>query len=309
MHALVSIIIPTYNRAYLIGETLDAVLAQTYQNWECLVVDDGSTDATKKIVAKYTRNDARFKYFVRPPHTPKGANACRNYGYEQSTGDHIQWFDSDDIMHPKKLELKVKYAIAQNADVVVDTHTTETNVVLPENPKVEVFTSADFYIDYTLGKRPVITNDVMVKRAVVGAHRFDENLHKAQEYEFFTRLFRQKLTYCFVNIPLTYYRVSDESISKSNSKGNPAQVESLIYLSKVLQKRHRNNPRIVAKAERQGRKTYKSLAQRRNLKMIFKHFNFFRKAHHTSVGVFALYLVYNVVTGRGFDRIKPKKAS
>jgi len=301
----VSIIIPTYNRAHLIGETLDSVLAQTYQNWECIVVDDGSTDATEKVLRDCIQKDTRFQYFIRPSTKPKGANACRNHGFEKSTGDYIQWFDSDDLMHPDKLKTKIRYALAEKADIIVDTHTTEREIILNDNPKVEVFESDDFYVDYILGEKPVITNDVMVKRLVIGSLRFDENLHKAQEYEFYTRLFEQKLLYCFMKIPLSYYREGQNSISKQTAKGNTNQVESLIYLSKTIKKRHNDNPLIIAKAERQGRKTYKNLAMRRNLKMIVKHFNFFRKVYNKSLVVFFLYVCYNFVTGRGFDNMKP----
>ncbi len=74
---LVSIIIPTYNRAHLIGETLDSVLAQTYTNWECIVVDDGSTDATDELMAKYCAKDARIRYYHRPDLHLSGGNGAR----------------------------------------------------------------------------------------------------------------------------------------------------------------------------------------------------------------------------------------
>ena len=64
--ALISIIIPTFNRAHLIGETLDSVLAQTYPNWECIIVDDGSTDTTDEVVGEYVKKDSRFLYHHRP---------------------------------------------------------------------------------------------------------------------------------------------------------------------------------------------------------------------------------------------------
>lgn len=79
---LVSIIIPTYNRAHLIGETLDSVMAQTYTNWECIVVDDGSTDNTAELLVVYCNKDNRFQYHHRPKDRPKGANAYRNYGID-----------------------------------------------------------------------------------------------------------------------------------------------------------------------------------------------------------------------------------
>src|SRR5690606_34265329 len=97
---LISIVIPTYNRAQFIAETLTSVKNQTYQNWECVVVDDGSTDNTIEIIQQFTASDDRFKLYSRPTNRPKGANACRNYGFEVSSGLYINWFDSDDIMAP-----------------------------------------------------------------------------------------------------------------------------------------------------------------------------------------------------------------
>jgi glycosyltransferase involved in cell wall biosynthesis len=79
---LVSVIIPTYNRAHLIGETLDSVLAQTYTNWECIIVDDGSSDNTDEFVGKYVKKDSRFKYYHRPEEHLPGGNGARNYGFK-----------------------------------------------------------------------------------------------------------------------------------------------------------------------------------------------------------------------------------
>src|SRR5690554_1580908 len=115
---LVSIIIPTFNRAHLIGETLDSVLAQTYHNWECIVVDDGSTDNTDEVMAEYMARDARFQYHHRPEDRLPGGNAARNYGFEVSKGEYIQWFDDDDVMKAKFLEIKINKFTQQNQFVI-----------------------------------------------------------------------------------------------------------------------------------------------------------------------------------------------
>ncbi len=107
MKPLISIIIPTYNRAHLIGETLDSIVTQTYTNWECIIVDDGSTDNSSEIIEDFIKKDSRFQYHNRPKNRLKGANACRNYGFKLSKGDYIKWFDSDDIMYPDFLEKQV----------------------------------------------------------------------------------------------------------------------------------------------------------------------------------------------------------
>jgi glycosyltransferase involved in cell wall biosynthesis len=101
---LVSIIIPTFNRAHLIGETLDSVLTQTYTNWECIVVDDGSTDEIARVMQTYVGMDTRIQYYPRPIELPKGGNVCRNFGFMLSKGDFIQWLDSDDLLDNNKLK-------------------------------------------------------------------------------------------------------------------------------------------------------------------------------------------------------------
>ncbi|WP_338733326.1 glycosyltransferase family 2 protein [Mangrovimonas cancribranchiae] len=305
-HPLVSIIIPTYNRAHLIGETLDSVLVQTYQNWECIVVDDGSTDNTEDVLKQYTQKDSRIKYLHRPQEHLPGGNGARNYGFKLSKGKYVQWFDSDDLMFKNMLEDKIQQAIKYQADIVVAKHTVQEQKALKkEELQPKVFNSAEFYIDYILGKYPMITNDVLIKREVVKEHRFDERLHKAQEFEFFSRLFQQKLTYCFLNKELVWYRTTADSISNRNGKHWIKKQESLIYLSKKLQSQYVTNQEIVAKAQRQGRKTYKNLILSKHLSVVFKHFQFFKTCHKKNSGVFLGYILYNTLTKRGFDKIKP----
>ncbi|MEI6752100.1 MAG: glycosyltransferase [Paludibacter sp.] len=99
----VSVIVPCYNQAQFLPETLDSVLAQTYQNWECIIVNDGSTDNTESIAIKYCNNDRRFKYVIKPN---GGLSSARNAGITESKGDFLQFLDSDDILLPEKLAIQ-----------------------------------------------------------------------------------------------------------------------------------------------------------------------------------------------------------
>ncbi|OBX21232.1 hypothetical protein A9996_07590 [Gelidibacter algens] len=104
---LISIIIPTYNRAYIISETLDSIIAQTYAYWECIVVDDGSDDNTSEVMKAYCECDNRIQYHKRPENIIKGASSCRNYGIKRSEGEYIQFLDSDDVLNKVKLEEQI----------------------------------------------------------------------------------------------------------------------------------------------------------------------------------------------------------
>lgn len=108
MNELVSIIIPTYNRCDFLPETLDSVIAQTYDNWEAIVIDDGSTDQTGLVMKSYCEMDARIKFFDRPADLIKGGNACRNYGFKQSKGEYVMWLDDDDLIHFEKISRQVQ---------------------------------------------------------------------------------------------------------------------------------------------------------------------------------------------------------
>lgn len=97
-----SVIIPTYNRAHFITETVDTVLAQTYSHFEVIIVDDGSTDNTKKVVENRYGNDSRVRYFYKQN---EERGAARNYGMKQAKGDYAVFFDSDDWMKPSYLSV------------------------------------------------------------------------------------------------------------------------------------------------------------------------------------------------------------
>lgn len=107
MNSLVSIIIPTYNRAHLIKETIESVCAQTYGNWECIIVDDGSTDETLNVIKEYEIKNKKIKIYSRPTTKKKGANSCRNYGVEKSLGDYFLFLDSDDILKEDCLQTRL----------------------------------------------------------------------------------------------------------------------------------------------------------------------------------------------------------
>ena len=101
---LVSIIVPCYNQATYLAETLDSILAQTYTNWECIIVDDGSIDNPKEIANRYIQVDSRFK-FIRQEN--QGPSVARNNGIQISKGKFILPLDSDDIIANTYIEKAV----------------------------------------------------------------------------------------------------------------------------------------------------------------------------------------------------------
>ncbi|SDH02315.1 glycosyltransferase family 2 protein [Winogradskyella thalassocola] len=211
---LVSIIIPLYNAEHLICQTLDSINNQTYSNWECLIIDDGSTDYSFKVASTYCLTNNRFKVFKRPNTYKSGGSGSRNYGLDISHGDFIQWFDSDDLMHPSMLEEKLKMISEDKHAVICQTIqfrddikniVGEPTAIRSENKFIDFFSGKITY--YTPGPlwRKSFLNDINL--------RFNENLLNIQEWEFYCKiLLLDNINIDYINKPLIYYRKHTESI-------------------------------------------------------------------------------------------------
>ena len=105
MSDMVSIIVPTFNRAYCVGKTINSALAQTHRNLEVIVADDGSTDNTREFIQQTYRDEPRVKYFNQPN---LGVSAARNLGLRNAHGNFIAFLDSDDLWRPWKLAVQVR---------------------------------------------------------------------------------------------------------------------------------------------------------------------------------------------------------
>src|SRR5712675_1471231 len=103
--ALVSIVLPVYNGEKYLAESLDSVLAQTYQNWELVIINDGSTDATENLILNY--QDKRIKYLLNDGN--KGIIFSLNRGLQESNGIYIARLDADDIARPYRIEKQVEF--------------------------------------------------------------------------------------------------------------------------------------------------------------------------------------------------------
>lgn len=227
MSELVSIIIPTFNRAHLIGQTLDSVKNQVYKNWECIVVDDGSTDYTSELLSFYTESDERFIYIQRPKNYMRGANSCRNLGFQQSRGELINWFDSDDIMHPGKLSTQIPLLLKSGRDMCVcQTMIFEKDLNNPQGLRHPYLLSEDPFNDFICNKIRWLTQAPLIKKSFLLKYnlKFDNHLHQSQEWDFFVRLLNVGAKYCVCSETLVYLRKHSESISYGRM--NPKKIMS-----------------------------------------------------------------------------------
>lgn len=217
---MVSVIIPTYNRVHLIGKTLDSILMQTYSRWECIVVDDGSTDETAKLLATYCEKDERFQYYQRPKDRIKGANACRNYGFEKSKGDFVIWFDSDDLMVLNHIALKVEQILQNNVDFVI-AQTANFNGNKLQEPykysKPEYGITAE---DFILRKIHWYTYDIMLFRSLAEKISYHEKMKSWQDYNYFCKMLLISTKGHYIDVVLTHRRVHPNTIQGEMTRTN-----------------------------------------------------------------------------------------
>lgn len=189
MRNLISIIIPNFNRASLIEETLNSIVVQTYQNWECIIVDDGSTDNSLEVIQNYIESDDRFKLYERPKHYPKGANACRNIGIAKSEGDYLIFFDSDDLMMDNHVEVKLSTILENDSDFIVARSEFLDNKKNKQFMNYRGLSDLPITVDNFITKKiNWITFDPIIKSSVVKQIKFSEKKESAEEYNFFVKL-------------------------------------------------------------------------------------------------------------------------
>ncbi|WP_262490548.1 glycosyltransferase family 2 protein [Leeuwenhoekiella marinoflava] len=241
---------PVYNREAHLKGTLDSIKAQTYRNWECLLVDDHSTDKSLQILKDFEKGDSRFKVLIRPNNRPKGANACRNFGFEHATGRFINWFDSDDLMEPDFIHKKLA-AFDTETDIVLSK--TKIYYVKDQTEVLEQRTqlTSNLLEDFITRKISWYLPDPMYTKSFLDKHNlvFDEQLLGGQDRDFFQRVLLSNPVMLVINYYLTTYLKHSASISENiykqgNFKITQSRVRALISFIKRLQSEGRLSPSL-----------------------------------------------------------------
>lgn len=211
----ISIIIPVSNRSNLIRETLDSIISQSYKNWECIVVDDRSTDNSFEVVEGYCLSDSRINVFKRPKKMLKGANSCRNYGFSKSSGDFIIWFDSDDLMTPDHIESKLKEIQKKKLDFLVARTQNFKDGKFLEPYRYDKKKYGIKASDFILLKIHWYTYDVMLTREVAKRISWNEKMRSWQDYNYFCKMLLITEKGGYLDKVLTHRRLHSNSIQKS----------------------------------------------------------------------------------------------
>jgi glycosyltransferase involved in cell wall biosynthesis len=191
----VTVVTPTKNRLRLLGETMDSLAAQTFTDWEHLVVDDGSEDGTATYVAERARADGRVRYLCRTGETT-GANACRNLGLRQARADLVVFLDSDDLLAPGALARRVEI-MRRNADLEFVVFCTGVFLQVPGDlPQPQSDLVGDDLLRFLLFDIPWQTTAPTWRRdALVRLGSFDETLLSWQDVDLHVRALASGMRY------------------------------------------------------------------------------------------------------------------
>ena len=213
MKSKITIVIPAYNREKLIARTLDSLLAQSFEDWECIVVDDHSTDSTWSVLEKYTSKYPKIRIFKNE--RTKGACGARNTGLSHAKSDLIQFFDSDDEMHPDLLSELYSHFSAD-----VDVLTCWTNVVdVNSGERIKTFENiTEGYIHDSLMRETtyVDTNCALMRKQIVECvGGWSEDCPSYQEWDFHLKLSTRARYKTHRKHLINYYVGGSDTISKS----------------------------------------------------------------------------------------------
>lgn len=205
--SLVSIIIPCYNQASYLEETLHCILHQEYANWECLLVNDGSIDTTESIILTWLDKDARFRYFSIPN---GGVSNARNFGLEHAKGVFVQFLDADDLLAPSKLSKSIQVIESKDVDVVCSNYDRFSGTI---SNSLGTFSNLENYnftfkniARYWNAGFTIPIHCFFFTREVIANYRFPIGITAQEDWVIWLQIYQQNPKTYFIPETLAFYR-------------------------------------------------------------------------------------------------------
>jgi glycosyltransferase involved in cell wall biosynthesis len=218
---LVSIIIPCYNQAHFLPDALSSVRAQTYPNWECIIINDGSPDNTEEVAQEWIKLDSRFRYLYRPNGE---RSAARNAGLRAVKGDYIQFLDADDVIYPDKFTLQIN-AMESTSDFALaisdyfcsmefDLTHAHPYYVTPKFKSTNYIQEliSDWETRLSIPIHAFLFKSALFRSAGI---EFNESLSNHEDWDCWMNIFKQNPEVIFTEEVLAIYRIREGSICKN----------------------------------------------------------------------------------------------
>lgn len=236
----VSVIVPCYNQAKYLEKCFSSIINQTYSNWECILVDDGSTDETKEIGNEWAQKDARIKYYKK---LNGGLSSARNFGLSHTNGDFIQFLDADDFLDPAKFEKSLSN-VSDNINTVII-----TNFLLFDDKKQKekpafckleqnCFNQQAILIEWD--KRFAIPiHCALFPSNLTAKYLFREDLKAKEDWIFWLQIFQNHPKAIFIDEPLAFYRENPGGMSRKDDFMQENKMKAIKIIEEII-----NNPSL-----------------------------------------------------------------
>ena len=232
--SLVSIVIPNYNRANLIGETLDSIIQQTYENWECIIVDDCSTDDSLQLIEGITKGDPRIKIFLN--NNNQGVGFTKKRCIELATGDICAFVDPDDALTEDAIEISVKAhenkCVAAYSQLYFCDENLNPKKVFENTKKVKNNDALFFNIQFEVAHFFTFKKESYLKTEGI-----NPDYKVAEDIDYILKLYEVGNFY-FIEKPLYYYRIHKKGLSHDQAKVELKNQTWDIILQKALKRRN-----------------------------------------------------------------------
>ena len=231
----ISVIIPSFNRAFFLDKCINSLCNQTYRPLEVLIIDDGSNDNTRSIVKKYIEiwnaSEFQIKYFHQKN---MGAQVARNRGIKESTGDWLQFLDSDDYLEKDKLEIQLKSLKKFKADLAI----CDYKIINQEKKTISIIKNNGNLLFRVANGHSLFTGSVLIMKSIVeNKILWNEKLYREQDKEFlFKVLFLSKKYVYNHNTFAIYIKHNQDQITDTYSKTKPQALDVIRSNIKYLLK-------------------------------------------------------------------------
>ncbi len=273
---LISIIVPCYNQAQYLSEALQSVLNQTYINWECIIVNDGSPDDTAVVAQEWVAKDFRFKYIYKEN---GGLSSARNAGLDEAVGIYVQFLDADDVLESSKFEKSLRKIFDFECDIVVTNFRMFFNDISESTDPFCVIKNE--YLNY---ENIVFNWDYLFsipihcgffKKIFFEEFRFPIELRAKEDWIMWMLIFKNNSNCIFIDESLVFYRQHYANMTSNRQLMEKSLFESLL-ISKSILENNEYEDLLILKLKRtfdqvdQATKKYRLIKDSNSFKFGFK---------------------------------------
>jgi len=242
---LVSVIVTCYNQAHCIANTLESIVSQTYTNWECVIVDDGSMDTSAEVIKEFIKDDTRFTYLFQDN---QGVSRARNKGFALAKGEFINFIDGDDTLFPRKIEKQLNvFQMSPDVEICICDHQHYNSTkdiykyfiyeTLKPNPLEQILykwhKSVAFPIHAPLYKRSIWTDDELPYP--------EDYKYRCEDWVFNVLIALKDNNYYMLDKVLCNYHMGDSNFTNDTKILATAAIKAALYLKPKLPKQYQED--------------------------------------------------------------------